>query len=208
MKTLLYKQSRLLAHPMTFGFAFSGALLLIPNYPYSIAFFYTTLGLFFMFQNAREQRDHVFSAMLPVRKSDIVRGAVAFTVIIQIANIAIAAGFALLSNAVAPGRNNYAGIDANPALLGIGFLLYAVFNGVFLPSFYKNGYKAGVACLKASFAIVPVVILDLIFSHLVPWVDGKDPRQFFVLVAGAAIYCIVTKLAAVRSVALYEKVDL
>ena len=55
MKTLLYKQLRLVCHPMTPVFCLSGAMLLIPNYPYSVIFFYVTLGLFFTFLNMREQ---------------------------------------------------------------------------------------------------------------------------------------------------------
>ena len=51
MKTLLYKQLRLVCHPMTPVFCLFGAMLLIPNYPYSVTFFYVTLGLFFTFLN-------------------------------------------------------------------------------------------------------------------------------------------------------------
>ena len=36
MKTLLYKQLRLVCHPMTPVFCLFGAMLLIPNYPYSV----------------------------------------------------------------------------------------------------------------------------------------------------------------------------
>ena len=73
MKTLLYKQLRLACHPMTPVFCLSGIMLLIPNYPYSVAFFYVTLGLFFTFLNMREQKDIYYSALLPLRKRDTVR---------------------------------------------------------------------------------------------------------------------------------------
>ena len=39
MKALLYKQFRLVCHPMTLVFTFFGAMLLIPSYPYTLAFF-------------------------------------------------------------------------------------------------------------------------------------------------------------------------
>ena len=57
MQALLYKQFRLVCHPMTLVFCLFGAMLLIPNYPYTVAFFYVTLGIFFTFMNLREQRD-------------------------------------------------------------------------------------------------------------------------------------------------------
>ena len=49
MKTLLYKQLKLVCHPMTPVFCLFGVMVLIPNYPYSVTFFYVTLGLFFTF---------------------------------------------------------------------------------------------------------------------------------------------------------------
>ena len=43
MKTLLYKQLRLVCHPMTLVFCLFGGMILIPNYPYSVTFFYCLL---------------------------------------------------------------------------------------------------------------------------------------------------------------------
>ena len=60
MKALFYKQFKLVCHPMTLLFTVFGVMFLIPNYPYTVAFFYVTLGLFFMMQNGREQRDTDF----------------------------------------------------------------------------------------------------------------------------------------------------
>ena len=66
MKALLYKQLRLVCHPMTPVFCLFGIMVIIPNYPYTIVFFYVTLGLFFSFLNMREQKDIYYSALLPV----------------------------------------------------------------------------------------------------------------------------------------------
>ena len=55
MKALLYKQLRLVCHPMTPVFCLFGIMVIIPNYPYTVIFFYVTLGLFFSFLNMREQ---------------------------------------------------------------------------------------------------------------------------------------------------------
>ena len=103
MKTLLYKQLRLACHPMTPVFCLSGIMLLIPNYPYSVAFFYVTLGLFFTFLNMREQKDIYYSALLPLRKRDTVRAAVAFTVLVELLSVVITALFCLLSAKLQPG---------------------------------------------------------------------------------------------------------
>ena len=58
MNALLYKQLRLVCHPMTPVFCLFGVMVLIPNYPYTVIFFYVMLGLFFTFLNVREQKDN------------------------------------------------------------------------------------------------------------------------------------------------------
>ena len=63
MKTLLYKQLRLVCQPMTLVFCLFGVMLLIPAYPYTVMWFYVMLGLFFSFLNGREQKDVYYSAL-------------------------------------------------------------------------------------------------------------------------------------------------
>ena len=48
MNNLVYKEFRLAAHPTNYVFLSFAFMLLIPNYPYLVSFFYTTLGIFFM----------------------------------------------------------------------------------------------------------------------------------------------------------------
>lgn len=208
MKALLYKQLKLVAHPMSLVFVLCGAMVLIPNYPYTVSFFYVTMGIFFMFLNAREQRDNDFSSLLPIRKRDSVKAAVIFTVLIELLNIAVCTGFVFLSNVIARGRNNLAGIDANAAIIGVGFLLFAVFNASFLPSFYKSAYKVGTSFLKSSICVFIIVGLDVMMPHIVPWLDGQDVRQYAVLCIGAIAFAVATALSYKRSATLFERVDL
>ena len=141
MTALLYKQLRLVCHPMTPVFCLFGIMVLIPNYPYTIIFFYVMLGLFFTFLNMREQKDIYYSALLPVPKRDTVKAGCLFTVLIEVLSLVVLIPCSLLAAHLQPGKDNLVGLDPNAALLAAGFLLYAVFNAVFLPSFYKNGYK-------------------------------------------------------------------
>ena len=100
------------------------------------------------------------------------------------------------------------------ALLAAGFLLYAVFTAVFLPSFYANGYKVGVAFVKA---IIPTTLAMIVFEALphVPglmWLDDMDAatqvRLLPYFVAAVLLYGIGTVLTFRRAAAQYEKVDL
>lgn len=214
MKTLLYKQLRLACHPMTPVFCLSGIMLLIPNYPYSVAFFYVTLGLFFTFLNMREQKDIYYSALLPLRKRDTVRAAVAFTVLVELLSVVITALFCLLSAKLQPGKDNAVGMDANLMLLGAGFVLYSVFNLVFFVCLYRSGYKVGAAYLKANLALWPMMLLAEALPHFpaLMWLNRVDVRanlrQIPILLFGMAVFAILTMLAYRRSARLYERVDL
>ena len=214
MKTLLYKQLRLACHPMTPVFCLSGIMLLIPNYPYSVAFFYVTLGLFFTFLNMREQKDIYYSALLPLRKRDTVRAAVAFTVLVELLSVVITALFCLLSAKLQPGKDNAVGMDANLMLLGAGFVLYGVFNLVFFVCLYRSGYKVGAAYLKANLALWPMMLLAETLPHFpsLVWLNLVDTqanlRQIPILLFGVAVFAVLTILAYRRSARLYERVDL
>ncbi len=214
MKTLLYKQLRLACHPVTPVFCLSGIMLLIPNYPYSVAFFYVTLGLFFTFLNMREQKDIYYSALLPLRKRDTVRAAVAFTVLVELLSVVITALFCLLSAKLQPSKDNAVGMDANLMLLGAGFVLYGVFNLVFFVCLYRSGYKVGAAYLKANLALWPMMLLAEALPHFpsLMWLNRVDAqaslRQIPILLFGIAVFAVLTILAYRRSARLYERVDL
>lgn len=214
MKALLYKEFRLVCHPMTPIFCLFGVMVLIPNYPYTVIFFYVMLGLFFTFLNIREQKDIYYSALLPVPKRDTVKAGCAFVVIIQVLSLAVLIPCSLLAAHLQPGKDNLVGLDPNAALLAAGFLLYAVFNAVFLPSFYANGYKVGVAFLKA---VIPTTLAMIVFEALphspgLTWLDDMDAatqlRLLPYFVAAVLLYGIGTVLTFRRAAAQYEKVDL
>lgn len=214
MKTLLYKQLRLACHPMTPVFCLSGIMLLIPNYPYSVAFFYVTLGLFFTFLNMREQKDIYYSALLPLRKRDTVRAALAFTVLVELLSVVVTALFCLLSAKLQPGKDNAVGMDANLMLLGTGFVLYGVFNLVFFICLYRSGYKVGAAYLKANLTLWPMMLLAEALPHFpsLVWLNQVDAqanlRQIPILLFGVVVFAVLTMLAYRRSARLYERVDL
>ena len=214
MKALLYKQFRLVCHPMTLIFCLFGIMVLIPNYPYTVIFFYVMLGLFFTFLNIREQKDIYYSALLPVPKRDTVKAGCAFVVIIEVLSLVVLIPCSLLAVHLQPGKDNLVGLDPNLALLAAGFLLYAVFNAVFLPSFYANGYKVGVAFLKA---VIPTTLAMIVLEALphfpaLTWLDDLDAatqvRLLPVLIGSVLIYAGGMALTFWRAAAQYEKVDL
>ena len=214
MTALLYKQFRLVCHPMTPIFCLFGVMVLIPNYPYTVIFFYVTLGLFFTFLNMREQKDIYYSALLPVPKRDTVKAGCLFTVLIEMLSLVLLVPFSVLAVQLQPGKDNLVGLDPNAALLAAGFLLYAVFNAVFLPSFYKNGYKVGVSYLKACVVMAVLMFVCEALPHFpaLGWLDDLDRtaqlRQLPILIGSILIYAGGAALTFRGSEKAYEKVDL
>ena len=95
MKNLMRKELVLAMHPASVLFLLLSAMLLIPNYPYYVICFYTCLGTFFICLTGRENRDIEFTALLPVRKTDLVRARVFTVMLMQLAQLVIAVPFAV-----------------------------------------------------------------------------------------------------------------
>lgn len=214
MRALLYKQFRLVCHPMALVFCLFGVMLVIPSYPYTVAFFYVTLGIFFTFMNVREQRDIYYAALLPIRKRDTVKAAVIFVAIIELLSLVLAIPFAVLSVHINPKGGNVVGMDPNVALFGAALLLFALFNAIFLCSFYKTAYKVGISYLKA---VIPMSLGMVVCEAMVHfpgmgWLDAVDRtsqvKQMPVLAVGIAVYAVSLLLTYRCAADRYEKVDL
>ena len=192
------KDLRLAAHPMMYVFALFGAMLLIPSYPYTVAFFYGLLGIFFTFLNGRENKDVYYCA-----------------VAVELTELVLAVPFAVLSVHINPNGTNLAGIDANVALFGAVLLIFGVFNAVFLPAFYRTAVRVGRSFLLAVVPMTVLMVLVEALSHFPvvgPYLDATDAagqvRQLPVLAAGAAAFALLAWLAFRRAAKNYERVDL
>ena len=73
MGKLMKKELKLAMHPTAPMFLALSAMLLIPNYPYYVIFFYTSLAVFFICLTGRENHDIFFTMLLPVSKKDVVK---------------------------------------------------------------------------------------------------------------------------------------
>lgn len=213
MTTLLYKELRLVAHPTSIVFAFLGCLVLVPAYPYSVIFMFGCLAPYLTFLNARETNDAWYTAILPVTKRQSVRGKCLLTVSFQLFQLLISIPFAVLRNALHI-ANNPVGLDATIAWYGFGLIVYAVFDLIFLSTFYQSGYKAGKAFILAA---IPMVILMIAVEAtaripFLTWLDSiqseKLLRQLPILVVGIICYAVLLSLAYRISVKHFDQVDL
>lgn len=213
MKNLLYKEFTLAKHPTMYFFPLFACMLLIPSYPYLIGFMYTCLEVFFLFITGRETNDVFYTASLPVRKRDVVKARCGMIAIIELFQIALAVPFAFLrarlNASVGP---NGAGMEANVALFGFVFLMYAVFNAILLPIFYRDAHSAGKGLAFGGIGITLVIGLAETLARFVPWLDSIAPdallRQIPILIFGMAVFAAGLIASYRVAAARFEKVDL
>ena len=215
MKQLLNKELRLAMHPTAPMFLLLSVMLIIPNYPYYVVFFYTGLAVFFTCLGGRENNDVFYTLMLPVAKADIVKARFAFVILLESAQIAFAVPFAIIRQRMnLPG--NQAGMDANIALFGLSFAMLGLFNYIFFTIYYKDVNKVGKAFVWSSTAVFVFIAIAETCVHIVPffrdYLDTPDPQyinyKLAVLCLGLLVYAALTYFAFKRSVRSFEMLDI
>ena len=207
MKALLRKEMRLTALKLTYIFIVFALLTVCPGYPILLAVFFITLGIFQTFQSAREANDIVYSALLPVPKTDVVKGKFIFTVFIEMCGFVVMLILTLVRMT--------AWKDATPyvknALMNANFVFLAFM--IFLGGFFKTAYKLG-----KYFVIYIVAILFVIgiaeSLHHIPGLEavnaGFDAAglQVAALVIGVVLFAGLTLISYKKSCSNFEKIDL
>ena len=215
MKALQWKEWRLSMSPVPLLFLLLSGLILIPNYPYYVTFFYNSLGLFMLMQSLRENRDIAYLMLLPVTKAEMVRAR--FRTVVQLEQLQIAACIPFMLLRASYGQiNNAVGIEANAAFLGLGLVQMGLFNLVFFPMHYRNAYDLGKPFLVASVAELLYMVAAEACDHVIPYMKtvcesyafADQLRQLPVLLGGALLFALLTGLAQRCSVRRFERVDL
>ena len=213
--TLFKKEWKLVMMPVPLLFLLLSALVLIPNYPYYVTFFYTTLGIFLMMQSARENRDLYYMALLPVTKRDMVKARFLLMMSVEALQVLVCIPF-LLVRASYGEIKNAVGIEANVAFLGFSLVLLGLFNRIFFPMHYKNAYDLGKPFLLSSLALALGMVILEALQHVLPYLcsvcdsyaASDQLRQIPVLFVGLIVYALLTARSFSISVRRFEAADL
>lgn len=214
ISNLLKKDFVLSAHPTLYMFMFIGALVLVPAYPYGMVFFFGCLGLYFSTLNSRENNDIFYSAILPLEKKDIVKGKCLFFITFELIQIIITTLIAFIKISFIDSSQNEVGIECNIAFLGFGFIIYSVFNYIFLTKLYKSSYKIGMPFVISVIFVILAIILMEVISHIsyFSWIDGivfNDlQKQIPILIVGLILFIFINILTYKKATQNFEKVDL
>ena len=212
---LLKKEFRLCMHPAAWIMLGLSVLILIPNYPYAVSFFYMTLGIFFITQGGRENHDPAYTMTLPVSRREAVMGRILFACCLEGMQLLAAALFTLIKTLLGAGPNQ-AGMDANLALLGEGLILFSLFNLIFFPMYFRDVSKIGKPFVVSSIAVFLYIVLAVAATYVLPFVrdrlDTPDPahmgEKLVFLLFSLLIFLGCTALSMRLSIKGFEKLDL
>ena len=179
--------------------------------------FFLCLGLFQSFQTAREANDLLYTALLPVAKTDVVRAKYLFCGFIEFCYFALTAAATLLRMTVLSEvevyRNNPL-MNANLVYLGFVLLILGLFQCIFVGGFFKTAYRFARPFVTFIVAAFLVVGLGEALFHI-PGMAALNAfgfahigLQICVLLLGMVIYFSLTLLSMQRAMRNFEKIDL
>ena len=217
MRNILRKEMRLSASILSYLFTLFGLMFLLPGYPILCGAFFVTLGIFQGFQWAREANDIVFSALLPIAKSDIVKGKYMFVCMIEGFGLLLMLLAAVLRMTVfseSPVYRANALMNGNLFALGMALVIFGLFNLVFVGGFFRTAYKLG----RPFVTYIIICFLVMIAAEALHHIPGLERLnafgtedmvlQLMLLAAGAVIFILLTLLSYRRACKSFERIDL
>ena len=125
-------------------------------------------------------------------------------------------GLFILVKGAAGSMPNPAGLDAGLALLGEGMILFAIYNMIFFPMYYRDINKPGKAFGFAASAMFLWIVLEVAGTYTVPFVrdvlDQPDPRYMsdkaLFTLGGLALFLGGTAWSIQTSAKRFGEVDL
>ena len=208
---------KLSASPLSYIFILFGLMFFLPGYPVLCGAFFTGLGLFQGFQNAREANDIEFSALLPISKKDVVKGKFMFVCLIEACSLALMLITALIrmtALADSPVYRSNAMMNANLFAVGCALFIFGLFNVFFLGGFFKTAYNLGRPFI--TFIIVAFLAIAVFEAlHHIPGLEAVNAfgfdhigLQLVLMLAGLAAFAVMTLLSYKKACANFEKIDL
>ena len=226
MKKLLKKELLLCTNPQLIIFCLLGSMVCIPSWPGMIAMIYVLSGLTTIFPRALADQDTQYTAMLPIRKKDVVLGKSSFIIFLEIASLLFSVPFALLKifiidpNSIANPSDgaivSYT-LSVEPTLGAYGYILLAfgVFNLVLLPWYYKNPAKVNWPPVISFFTALLVMGLGIGAEVGAYFIFNGDRSlwsywlyESLVVAIGVIVFALFSFIGIKKAEKNFEKVDL
>ena len=214
---LLSKELRLSTSPLTVIFLSFTLMVFIPGYPLLVMAFFICLGIFQSFQSARESGDILFTALLPIRKSDVPRAKFISAVMFELISVLLASAFTAVRLCFLANMQPYVTnplMPACPTLIAFMLIVFSEFNCIFIRGFFKTAYRLGMPFVCFIIAAFLTVGVYEALPHLpgLGFLAAQSGAglgyQLLLLLAVAVLYLTLTALSCRSAQRRFESVDL
>lgn len=212
MKHLVYKELTFSIHKFFFLLPILlGALLLIPNWIFTIAFMYLMwISVPQIYSAYLAQGDYNFTSVLPIKRSEIVTSKAYALFVLEGVHIIIGVGFGVLHNILYGSFNFF--MDINIAFFGLMILLYGIFNIIFLPAYFKTAHFFGKPLI---YGVIVTLIYGFIleygtfrFAYIRNLFEGTIGLQIVVFLIATTIAVLLNYLSVKQSQKNFANIDL
>lgn len=200
-------------------FAVFALFVLIPSWPPAVAFVYPLSGLMSLFPRGLANKDIEYTSLLPVRKTDIVKGKMLYLCLIEIVVIILATiggiiRFFFFKEPTKPDELQYfMAVRPSISLLGFAFLSFGIMNAVLVGLYYRNPYKrlAGPNLISLLICVIILAIGSVVIAFA-PALREYDVigiiAQASTLVIGAGLFVLFSYLGYKLGAKAFINVDL
>ena len=219
MKNLLHKEIVLCTNVQVVLFAAFALFVLIPSWPPAIAFVYPLSGLMSLFPRGLANKDIEYTSLLPVRKTDIVKGKTLYLCLVEIAVIILASIGGVIRALLYKEPTNaneldyFMSVKPTISLLGFAFLSFGIMNMVLIALYYRNPYKRLVGPnLISLFICLIVLAIGSVLIAFIPALREYDLvgliAQLGTLFGGVLLYILFSYLGYRIGAKAFINVDL
>ncbi len=217
MKNLLYKEFFLSTPLITYLFLIFTVMTFIPGYPILCGIFFVCMGIFQGYQAARENSDILYSILLPVKKTDIVKAKYLSAAILQMTAFLMCSIFTFIRMFFLNDKAVYLSnvmMNANPVFLSFVLMIFASFNIIFIGGFFRNAYSIGKPFAGFTAVNFTIILVAETLHHLpaLGWLNIADgtfvPGHYIILLTAFILYTCLTAISCRVSGKRFENTDL
>lgn len=215
VKKLIYKDLKLLMHPVTIVYFILAAIMgLIPEYPRFVGPFYILIGIMVTMTAEAQYRDKEFCGVLPVSKADSVKAWMMIVTIMEIGTILCTIPSAIISALLFDTGRETVMIKQNLMVLVSTLLGYSAANSYMISANYRKQFKINVpSFLGMLMYFVVSCFIEMFITNLpgLEFMRTNNPsdllRQLPYAIAAIGVYALSNYLICRKSIENYEKAE-
>lgn len=217
MKNLLIKEFKLGINVQIVIFVVLSLLILVPSWPAAASLLYSISGIITLFPRALANKDIEYTVLLPIKKTDVVKGKTIFIMAIEVIIVILSTigGIIRVLNYL-PAKGEEAYFEAvKPCVshIGLAFIGFGVMNLIMIAMYYKDPYKKLTApLLISSFGLMIILALGSLLIAFIPelriYNEVSIIYQTIIVIIGFLLFVLLSYIGYKIGAKRFSKIDL